>query len=63
MHKMRIDRTSYNFTPLISEFFGVIAEVNDLCRADKGEVKRVEEEQKPLVLVVVQRKFLELVSA
>lgn len=40
----------------------MVAEVNDFGGADKGEVKGVEEEQKPFALIGVKREFLELVG-
>jgi len=41
---------------------GIVAEVNDFGGADEGEVKGIEEEKQPFVLVVVEGELLELVG-
>ena len=42
--------------------FSVVAKVDDFGGADEGEVERIEEEEKPFVLIVIKREFLELVG-
>lgn len=53
MDEVRVDRAAEHLTVVISEFFGLIAELNNFGGADEGEVERVEKEQNPLVLVVI----------
>ena len=40
---------------MLSEGFSVVAEINDFCGTDEGEIKGVEEKQKPFVFVVIER--------
>lgn len=53
MDEVRVDRAAKHLTVVISEFFGLIAELNNFGGADEGEVERVKKEQNPLVLVVI----------
>lgn len=54
MRKLRINRASENFTSNFSKFFSFVIEGNDLCGADKGKVKGVEEEHNILSLVLLE---------
>jgi hypothetical protein len=56
---MRVDGASDHFAIVLSEVLGLVAELNNLGWADEGEIERVEEEQQPLALVVLQRDLFE----
>lgn len=60
--KMRVDGAADNLAPTFSEGLGLVAELYDFGGADKGEVKRVEEEEEPFALEVSEWEFLELVG-
>ncbi len=57
--EMRVDGASDHFAIVLSEVLGLVAELNNLGWADEGEIERVEEEQQPLALVVLQRDLFE----
>lgn len=63
MNEVGIDRASDNLASSFSEVFGVVAEFDNFGGTDKCEVKRVEEEDKPLVLEVLEGDLLEGVLA
>lgn len=62
VHKVRVDGGANDLAVVVSEVLGLVAEVDDFSGADEGEVKGVEEEQQPLLAVVLQRELLELVG-
>ena len=61
--EVRVDGASDDLAAVLSEVFGVVAELDNLGGADEGEVKGVEEEHQPFVLVVLEGDFLEVVLA
>lgn len=52
VNEVRVNGASEDFAPVFPEGFGMIAEVYDFSGADEGEVKRIEEKEYPLILVV-----------
>jgi len=63
VNEVRVNGASDNLTAGFSEVFGVVAELDDFCGADECEVKGIEEEDKPLVLVVLEGELFELIKA
>lgn len=63
MDKVRIDGASNDFASILPELFSLVAELNNFCGTDEGEVEGVEEQQQPLLFVVLQRELLELVGS
>ena len=42
--------------------FGFVAELNDFCWADEGEVQWIEEKQQPFIFVCIKTEFFEFVG-
>lgn len=61
MDEVGVDGAADHLAVVLPELRSLVAELNDLSGADEGEVERVEEEEQPLALEVVQRDLLELV--
>ena len=59
MREVRVDRASNQLAINIIELAGSIVECANFCRADEGEVGRVEEEDDVLAGVVGQTDLLE----
>ena len=59
VREVGVDRAGNQFAVDILECFGGVVEGTDLCRAHKGEVERVEEEDNVFASVVRQANLLE----
>ena len=56
---MTVSRASDDFTVNGTELLSTFAERNDLCRADKRKVERIEEQHHVFSLIIRQRDLLE----
>lgn len=55
MAEVRVTRTGNNFSAELTEFLNTIVEGDNLGRADKSEIERVEEENQPFAFVIFVR--------
>lgn len=62
MDKVRVDGASDHLAVVLLELGSLVAELHDFGGADEGEIQRVEEEEQPLALEVIEGDFLELVG-
>lgn len=62
MDEVRVNGASDHLTVVLLELSSLVAELHNFCGADEGEIKRVEKEEQPLALEVIERDLLELVG-
>jgi len=62
MRVLRINRRADYFTTNRLKFRDILTESNDLCRANKSEVERVEEEDEPLPIVIAEFDLFEIMT-
>jgi len=60
MAEMTVSRAGKHFAVDSTELVSTVTERNDLCRTDKREVERIEEQHQVLSLVITRLDLLEL---